>query len=86
MTADDHVLHPVSPAAARLAVAAEQAAEMLAISRSQFMKLHAIGKVPMPVRLGTRSPRWAVDELRGWLAAGCPDRKEWDRMRTERAG
>lgn len=69
---------PPSP----LAVAAKKAAEMLDISRAQFMKLHAVGKVPMPVRLGTRAPRWRVAELSDWLDAGCPDRQTWDRMRA----
>lgn len=40
----------------------------------------------MPVRLGTKAPRWRVDELRDWLAAGCPDRLTWERMRRETLG
>jgi predicted DNA-binding transcriptional regulator AlpA len=51
------------------------AARLLGISRSQFFKLHASGKLPMPAKLGARAPRWLVQELREWLAAGCPDRR-----------
>ncbi len=64
----------------RLALAAKDAAAMLGISRAQLWKLHASGKIPLPVRLGTKAPRWRVDELRAWLAAGCPDRQTWERM------
>jgi predicted DNA-binding transcriptional regulator AlpA len=38
----------------------------------------------MPVRLGTKAPRWRVDELRAWLAAGAPDRQTWLKMRGEK--
>lgn len=65
-----------------LAVAAEGAASLLDISRSQFFKLHASGKIPAPVYLGTKAPRWRVAELSDWLDSGCPDRQTWDRMRA----
>ncbi len=67
-------------AAPRLACSAKDAAELLGISRAQFWKLHAAGRVPLPVRLGAKAPRWRVDELRTWLAAGCPNRDVWQRM------
>ena len=65
----------------RLALTAKDAAGLLGISRAQLWKLHSSGKLPLPVRLGTRAPRWRMDELREWLAAGCPDRVTWQRMR-----
>ena len=64
----------------RLLVSAKDAARLLDISRAQLWKLHSQGKIPMPVRLGTRAPRWRMDELRAWLAAGCPDRLTWQKM------
>lgn len=62
------------------------AAKMLGISRAQFFKLHAMGRVPRPVRLGTKAPRWRVEELKAWLAAGCPERAAWEELaaQTER--
>ncbi|MCC6321135.1 MAG: AlpA family phage regulatory protein [Phycisphaerales bacterium] len=66
-----------------LAVAAEGVGRLLGVSRAQVFKLNATGKLPMPVRLGSKTPRWPVAELRDWLAAGCPDRLAWDRMRRE---
>lgn len=65
----------------RLAVPAKDAAALLGISRAQFFKLHSAGKVPAPVYLGAKAPRWSVAELRAWLEAGCPDRQAWQRLR-----
>jgi predicted DNA-binding transcriptional regulator AlpA len=70
-----------APNLAPLLVGAKDAAVLLGISRAQFWKLHASGKVPLPVYLGTKAPRWRVEELRSWLSAGCPDRQNWQRMR-----
>ncbi len=68
----------------KLVVSAKEAAELLSISRAQFCKLHSSGKVPLPVPLGQRCPRWRVDELRDWLAAGAPDRATWERGKKEK--
>ena len=64
----------------QLALSAKDAARRLGICRAQFWKLHSSGKLPLPVRLGTKAPRWRVDELRAWLEAGCPDRLTWQKM------
>lgn len=40
----------------------------------------AAGAIPRPVRIG-RSLLWRADELRDWIAAGCPDRATWDALR-----
>ncbi|MCG3138981.1 MAG: hypothetical protein HJJLKODD_02853 [Phycisphaerae bacterium] len=61
---------------------AKDAARLLGISRGQFWKLHSMGKTPLPVRLGAKAPRWRLDELRKWLAAGCPDRLTWQRLKN----
>jgi len=66
-----------------LAWPAKDAAAALGISRAQFWKLYSAGKLPAPIRLGSKTPRWVVDGptgLRAWIAAGCPDRATWQRM------
>ena len=68
----------------RLAVTARDAARLLGISRAQLYRLHSSGRLPRPVYLGGRAPRWYVEELRAWLDAGCPDRQTWEQLR--RAG
>jgi predicted DNA-binding transcriptional regulator AlpA len=70
-----------APTVTPAAVAAAGAGRFCGVSRSQWWKLHSTGKVPLPVYLGSKAPRWRVDELRAWLAAGCPNRQEWQRMR-----
>jgi predicted DNA-binding transcriptional regulator AlpA len=65
------------------AVDAAGAGRFCGVSRSQWWKLHSAGKVPLPVYLGSKAPRWLLDELRAWLEAGCPTRQEWQRMRGE---
>jgi predicted DNA-binding transcriptional regulator AlpA len=37
----------------------------------------AAGWIPRPIRIG-RSTLWRADELRAWVAAGCPCRQEWE--------
>ncbi|MBN2563134.1 MAG: helix-turn-helix domain-containing protein [Phycisphaerae bacterium] len=63
---------------------ASDAAALLGISRAQLYKLHSQGKIPLPVRLGIKAPRWRVSELGAWLEAGCPDRLAWERTKTRR--
>ena len=64
-----------------LALSAEGSGTMFGVSRAQWWKLHSSGRIPQPVGLGSKAPRWRVDELRAWLDAGCPDRQTWQRMR-----
>jgi predicted DNA-binding transcriptional regulator AlpA len=62
-----------------IAVDASAAAAMFGVSRAQWWKLHSAGKVPLPVYLGSKAPRWRVDELRAWLSANVPDRLTWEK-------
>ena len=65
-----------SDVADRLLVDSTEAARLCGISRTMWWSLHSSGRVPAPVRLGRRT-LWSVDELRGWIAAGCPARERW---------
>lgn len=65
---------------AMLLMSADSAAKSLDISVRQFRKLAAGGLVPAPVRLGG-SVRWSCDELRSWIRAGSPPRKEWESIK-----
>ena len=35
------------------------------------------GKIPSPIRI-VRSTYWRQEELKDWVAAGCPDRATWE--------
>jgi predicted DNA-binding transcriptional regulator AlpA len=67
-------------ASERLALSAAKVAELLEISERHLWALHSQGRIPRPVALG-RSKRWAVEELRAWLAAGSPSRDKWEASR-----
>jgi predicted DNA-binding transcriptional regulator AlpA len=60
-----------------LLVTAKQAASMCGKSLRTWRTWDAAGLIPRPVRIG-RSTLWRVDELREWVAAGCPCRQEWE--------
>ena len=67
------------------AVDAIGAARLCGVSRAMWWKLDSSGRCPAAIRLGRRC-LWKVDELREWLAAGCPPRDRWkaERWRKER--
>jgi len=60
----------------RLLLGSDDAARACGISRTAWWALQSQGRVPAPVRLGRRT-LWSVDELRAWVAAGCPPRERW---------
>jgi predicted DNA-binding transcriptional regulator AlpA len=66
-----------SSAAVPLLVSARDAAVMCGKSLRTWRAWDAAGWIPRPVRIG-RSTLWRVDELREWVAAGCPRRAEWE--------
>ncbi len=70
---------PVAPEAE--ALSPDHAAKLLGISRALFFRMNSAGKLPLPVYLSSRCPRWRRAELLAWLAAGCPDRLTWTKLR-----
>ena len=60
-----------------LLVTAKQGARMCGKSLRTWRAWDAAGWIPRPVRIG-RSTLWRLDELRTWVAAGCPRRNEWE--------
>lgn len=64
-------------AAGPLMVTAVQAARLCGKSLRTWRTWDSAGKIPRPVRIG-RSTLWRFDELKAWVAAGCPRRAEWE--------
>ncbi|HEY8665645.1 MAG TPA: helix-turn-helix domain-containing protein [Tepidisphaeraceae bacterium] len=63
-----------------LAVDARDAAALLGISESHFFALLRTGRIgPSAISLG-RARRYRTEELREWLAAGCPARAKWQTL------
>lgn len=58
--------------------------EMLSLSKRQVFRLNSCGKIPAPIRIGG-AVRWSAHECAAWLAAGAPNRAEWEaRKNAER--
>jgi predicted DNA-binding transcriptional regulator AlpA len=75
MPADTVSLGPTSTG--HLLVTARQAAELCGKSLRTWRSWDSAGWIPRAVRIG-RSTLWRADELRDWVAAGCPCRVEWE--------
>jgi len=56
---------------------ANEAAELLSISRATFLRLDRSGRLgPRSVKLG-RLVRWHRAGIEAWALAGCPPRSQW---------
>lgn len=64
----------------RLLVSAKDASQLCGKSLRTWRSWDSAGRIPRPVRIG-RATLWRVDELRAWVEAGCPSRKEWEATR-----
>lgn len=60
-----------------LLIRARSAAAIFGISLRTWQMWNSAGRIPRPIRIG-RSPMWRLDELREWVDAGCPQRREWE--------
>lgn len=77
MTAADSItINEIEP----LLLNGRDAAKLLGVSARTWRRFDSTGLVPQALRLG-RSKRWAVDELRLWVAAGCPSRAQWEHIK-----
>ncbi len=66
-----------SPDNGALLLTAQKAAAMCGKSLRTWRSWDAAGWILRPVRIG-RSTLWRADELREWVAVGCPRRQEWE--------
>ena len=54
-----------------LLLRAQELARLLNISLRTLWRLHSAGALPRPLRLGA-AVRWRADDIKQWIAAGCP--------------
>jgi predicted DNA-binding transcriptional regulator AlpA len=66
-----------------LLISADVAGPMCGRSTASWWRDHAAGRIPAPIKLGGRT-LWRVEELRRWIACGCPDRGSWDSLQRAR--
>lgn len=60
-----------------LLIDTREAAKLLQVCEKTVWTMYTTGKMPAPIRIG-RAVRWGYEELRAWVAAGCPSQEEWD--------
>jgi prophage regulatory protein len=63
-----------------LLLTARQAAALCSTSLRTWRSWDSTGKIPRAVRIGGKV-LWRSEELRAWVAAGCPDRVTWESTR-----
>jgi predicted DNA-binding transcriptional regulator AlpA len=66
-----------------LLVRRREAARLCGLSPASWDRLVSAGLTPAPVRLGG-AVLWSVEDLRAWVAAGCPDRRTWEALREQK--
>ena len=64
----------------KLLLNAKEAGALCNRGRSTWLRLLKRGLIPKPRRLGG-GVLWSYEELRAWIAAGCPDRLTWETMK-----
>ena len=72
---------PADPIGSPLVVGAKELAGLLRIGLRTLRTMDAAGRLPKPVRIG-HSVRWSLEEIRAWLAAGAPNRDEWEARKS----
>jgi predicted DNA-binding transcriptional regulator AlpA len=87
MTTTESMPHEAVPKGRQSAVAREplllpahHAAAVCGTSARTWRAWDVAGKIPAPIRIGRRT-FWRAEDLRDWVAAGCPDRLTWEALR-----
>jgi predicted DNA-binding transcriptional regulator AlpA len=62
---------------AKLLLTASEAAKLCGKSLRTWRSWDAAARIPRPIRIA-RSLLWRADELRAWVAEGCPRRDIWE--------
>lgn len=71
MTCDKH--NTTAP----LLIGVNDACKLLSISRAHYFEQRSAGRIgPSEIKLG-RKILLRADEVRDWVAAGCPPRRSW---------
>lgn len=61
----------------------KQSAQLCGIKKTLWYNLNSCGRIPKPIRLGKRT-LWARSELLEWIAASCPSREKWEKIKENR--
>ena len=65
---------------ATMLMSAADLAREFRLSVKSITRLDQAGKLPRPIRVGSRAKRWARETIVAWVAAGGPNRRDWERQ------
>ncbi len=71
------------PEAPPLVLDIHDVARGLKTSAKTVRRMHAEGKLPAPLVIGSRSLRWCRETLVRWVAAGGPSREEFEQLEQQ---
>lgn len=55
--------------------------DILCVREVTLMRWDKDGRIgPRPLRIGHRFVRWKISQITAWIAAGVPDRPEWEEL------
>jgi predicted DNA-binding transcriptional regulator AlpA len=60
---------PTMPA--KLLLTYADVAREIGMSKVTIWRKYSTGKMPRPVSLGHKSPRWRYSDIKAWVEAGC---------------
>lgn len=55
-------------------------ARELRVSAKTIDRMDQSGRLPKPLRVGSRAKRWPRSTIIKWIAAGAPNRRDFERM------
>jgi predicted DNA-binding transcriptional regulator AlpA len=64
-----------------LLLTAADSAALCNVSLRTWWAWDAAGKIPRAIRIGHKV-FWRPEELKAWVAAGCPERAMWEAMQS----
>lgn len=62
------------------------AAKLLEVSEATVRRMVSAGRTPQPIRVGEKGIRFDSQEFDAWLAAGAPNRAQWQKLWLHREG
>lgn len=64
------------PGPQQILIGPQDLADKLGISRAHIYNMKRDGKLPRCLEVG--GPKWAIQEVEAWIAAGCPSQDDWE--------
>jgi predicted DNA-binding transcriptional regulator AlpA len=78
-SADPAPQHAAAESTSMLLSKADLARE-LRVSSKTIDRMDQQGKLPRPIRIGSRAKRWPRETIVAWIATDAPNRRDWERL------